>query len=92
MIIALQTAAAMARRASTIRTQRRTVEVVITEEGLVVRGTYRDARHAFSASSEVAWSALANSPRQATNAVALVIRSLEERGEDAGIDPVREGE
>lgn len=82
----------MARMASTIRANRRTVEIVITEEGLVVRGSYRDAQHAFSTSQEVGWSSLDHSPRLATNAVALVIRALEEKGEDLGIAPVRDGE
>lgn len=89
MITNLIKAARLARQATPIHDNRRVVEVLITEVGLVVRGRYSDARHAFSASHEVPWPDLNGQPRLAENAVNLVVRRLEERCEDEGVAPVR---
>lgn len=92
MIRDLMEAAKVAREASTVTTDRRTVEVLITELGLVVRARYRDARHAISATRDVGWDEIERLPRLATNAVRVAIRSLENACEDAGAPPVRSGE
>jgi hypothetical protein len=89
MIRDLIEAAKLAREATPVHDTRRVVEVLITEEGLIIRGRYSDARHAFGASEEVRWSELEGQPRLAGNAVRLVVRRIEERCEDAGVAPVR---
>lgn len=89
MIRDLIEAAKLARQATPPHDTRRVVEVLITEEGLIARGRFSDARHAFGAFEEVAWPVLEGEPRLAGNAVRLVVRRLEERCEDAGAAPVR---
>ena len=70
----LKAAARLAREASR---GRRTIEIVVTEEGVVVRGwTVVDPEFKHRATRDVTWAELSAAEDLASNAVALVDRRL----------------
>jgi hypothetical protein len=91
MIPALIEAAKLARLHSTTLDRRQVVEVLITELGLVVRGTYQDALTAYSAECDCDWPQLEADPTLAVLTVGSVIGSLDARAKQLGQRPVREG-
>lgn len=91
MITALIDAGKLARQHSTTRDNRQAVEVLVTEEGLVVRGTYRDALSAYGADSDVNWQVLAAHPHHASLTVLAVVSKLDARAKQLGHRPVRGG-
>ena len=76
MIAALMDAARSAREASSVLDDSRTVEIVITEIGLVVRGRAKADDRAYAASFEVRWEELQARPSMATFAVGRVVDAL----------------
>lgn len=69
----LRAAARLAREASQ---GRRTIEIVVTEEGLVVRGWTDGVGQMTPSSREVSWPELSSPTDLASNAVVLVDREL----------------
>lgn len=87
----LRDAAEIARRASTTLDDRQVVEIVVTEVGLIARGTYRDALTAYSAEADVEWSQLDVNPHFPIALVSGVVAKLDARARDLGHEPVRNG-
>ena len=78
MIAALQSAACAARTASSVLNSDRVVEIVLTEDGLIIRG--RDASRpprVFRHAVEVDWREFAGHQDRPRNAVALVTDALD---------------
>lgn len=71
------------------RTQTQTVEVLVTEDGVVVRGSYRCARTAFGASGECLWHEIDAHPPVLVECVRMTVRALEARAIKEGVTPFR---
>lgn len=89
-IFAMQEAARVARLHSTVRDDRQTIEVMVTEGGIVVRGTYRTAREAFRSSGELGWPEVDANPDLIVNCVRLVADGLAQKVAALGDAPVRQ--
>lgn len=91
MIPALIEAAQLARLHTTAKSSRQLVELLITEDGLVCRGAYKDARDTYIVETDVTWRHVSQRPGLALLAVLAVVGGLERRAVALGKDPVKKG-
>ena len=88
---AMRVCARAARQATSTLDGRQLVEIVITEDGIVVRGRYSDARDAYQAHGDVSWREFENFPAILLNVTYGVIGQLDARARELGHRPVVDG-